>query len=78
MRTQLLIPVENLTKPREYGVDLFFRASERFKLLRMALIGDRRLDDEGKRGPGEGSNEATFSVLLRCFDHSLPRLQGRL
>jgi len=68
-----MIPVENLTKPREYGVDLFFRASERFELLRMALIDDRRLNDEGKRGgPGEGSNEATFSVLFWCFDHSLP------
>lgn len=30
-----------LTIPREYGVDLFLRASERFELLRMALIDGR-------------------------------------
>jgi hypothetical protein len=50
MSTELVVPGENLTKPRAYGVDLFFRASERFELLRIALIDDRRLDEEAKGG----------------------------
>ena len=74
MRTEPLILVENLTKPRAYGVDLFFRASERFELLRMALIDGRWSDDEG---PSESSNEATESlvVFLVLRPH---QLQGRL